>query len=75
MIRNKKDDGCEVVDEKKRKKMFTKIKKITSEKKFILAIFGIIALAISVNLVELACSAGLELLFINTWGNGFGIIG
>ena len=43
--------------------MFTKIKKITSEKKFILAIFGIIALAISVNLVELACSAGLPLIF------------
>lgn len=61
--KKRKDDGCEIVDEKKRKKMFTKIKKITSEKKFILAIFGIIALAISVNLVELACSAGLPLIF------------
>ena len=61
--KKRKDDGCEIVDEKKRKKMFTKIKKITSEKKFILAIFGIIALAISVNLVEIACSAGLPLIF------------
>ena len=61
--KKRKDDGCEIVDEKKRKKMFTKIKKITSEKKFILAKFGIIALAISVNLVELACSAGLPLIF------------
>lgn len=61
--KKRKDDGCEIVDEKKRKKMFTKIKKITSEKKFILAIFGIMALAISVNLVELACSAGLPLIF------------
>ena len=61
--KKRKDDGCEIVDEKKRKKMFTKIKKITSEKKFILAIVGIIALAISVNLVELACSAGLPLIF------------
>lgn len=61
--KKRKDNGCEIVDEKKRKKMFTKIKKITSEKKFILAIFGIIALAISVNLVELACSAGLPLIF------------
>ena len=61
--KKRKDDGCEIVDEKKRKKMFTKIKKITSEKKFVLAIFGIIALAISVNLVELACSAGLPLIF------------
>ncbi len=61
--RNKKDDGCEVVDEKKRKKIFGRIKKITTEKKFILSIIGIMALAISVNLVELACSAGLPLIF------------
>ena len=61
--RNKKDDGCEVVDEKKRKKIFSRIKKITTEKKFILSIVGIMALAISINLVELACSAGLPLIF------------
>lgn len=61
--KNKKDDGCEVVDEKKRKKIFSRIKKITTEKKFILSIVGIMALAISVNLVELACSAGLPLIF------------
>ena len=27
--RKRKDDGCEIVDDKKRKKMFTRIKKIT----------------------------------------------
>lgn len=59
----KNDTGCEVVDDKKRKKIFTRIKEITLEKKFILAIFGIIALAISVNMIELACSAGLPLIF------------
>lgn len=59
----KKDSGCVVVDDKKRKKIFTKIKKFTSEKSFILAMLGVITLAISVNLVELACSAGLPLLF------------
>ncbi len=59
----KKDDGCDVVDDKKRKKIFARIKNITEEKKFILALLGIIALAISVNLVELACSAGLPLIF------------
>lgn len=59
----KKDVGCTVVDEKKRKKIFNKIKKFTTEKSFILAMIGIIALAISVNMVELACSAGLPLLF------------
>ena len=59
----KSEDGCTVVNAKERKKVFAKIKKITSEKKFILAILGIMALAVSVNLVELACSAGLPLIF------------
>lgn len=59
----KEDVGCEVVDDSKRKKIFSRIKDITKEKKFILALFGIIALAVSVNLIELACSAGLPLIF------------
>lgn len=59
----KTEDGCSVADAKKKKKVFEKIKKFTSEKSFILAILGIIALAVSVNLIELACSAGLPLLF------------
>ena len=58
-----KDSGCEVVDDKKRKKIFQKIRKFTSEKSFFLAIIGVMGLAISVNLVELACSAGLPLVF------------
>ena len=57
------DSGCEVVDDKKRKKIFKKIRKFTSEKSFILAIIGIMGLAVSVNLVELACSAGLPIVF------------
>ena len=57
------DSGCTVVDDKKRKKIFNKIKKFTSEKSFILALGGVIALAVSVNIVELACSAGLPLIF------------
>ena len=61
---NSKDDsGCEVVDDKKRKKMFARIRKFTSEKSFLLAILGVIGLAISVNVVELACSAGLPIVF------------
>jgi thiol-disulfide isomerase/thioredoxin len=59
----KKDTGCEVVDDKKREKIFTRIKKFTSEKKFLLALGGIILLAISVNLIELLCSAGLPVIF------------
>lgn len=58
-----KTDGCEVVDDKKRKKTFKKIKDIVNEKKFILSLIGVITLAISVNFIELACSAGLPLIF------------
>jgi cytochrome c biogenesis protein CcdA len=57
------DSGCEVVDDKKRKNIFKKIRKFTSEKSFFLALIGVMGLAISVNLVELACSAGLPLVF------------
>ncbi len=57
------ESGCEVVDDKKRKNIFKKIRKFTAEKSFLLALLGVIGLAISVNLVELACSAGLPLIF------------
>ncbi len=74
-IKTRKETGCDVVDDKKRKKIITKIKKFTSEKSFILALLGVIGLAISVNLVELACSAGLpivftELIILNGVGKG-----
>ena len=62
-INSRKNGGCEVVNDKKRKNIFNKIKKFTSEKSFILALIGVIGLAVSVNLVELACSAGLPLVF------------
>ena len=62
-INSRKNGGCEVVDDKKRKNIFGKIRKFTSEKSFILAILGVMGLAVSVNLVELACSAGLPLVF------------
>jgi len=59
-----KDNGCHIVDDKKRKKYFTKIKEFTSTKSLIIALIGVITLAISVNLVELACSAGFPAIFI-----------
>lgn len=61
----KKDIGCSVTDAKKRRKIVDKIKKILSEKNFIFAFIGIIILAFSVNLIELACSAGLPVMFTN----------
>ncbi len=68
----KEDDGCTVTDAASRKKIVGKVKKIAnleeeSENKkkfaFLLAILGVIALAVSVNVIELACSAGLPLIF------------
>lgn len=72
----KKDNGCEVVDNQKRKSILSRTKKIIAhvddsssktfwqkEGGFILALIGIIGLAISVNLIELACSSGLPLVF------------
>ncbi|MDD3712794.1 MAG: hypothetical protein PHZ28_04815 [Candidatus Izemoplasmatales bacterium] len=58
-----KDVGCEVTDEAKRTKIMTKIKSIVTEKHFLIAAIGIIGLAFTVNLIELACSAGLPLLY------------
>lgn len=59
----KKDDGCEVVDNKNRKRIIKSIQKIIKEKSFILAILGIILLASSVNIIELLCSLGLPVMF------------
>lgn len=59
----KKDEGCEVVDNSKRKKIIGCIKNVLSKKSFALSMLGIMALAVSVNLIELACSAGLPLIF------------
>ena len=63
-IKSKDTNGCNVVDDKKRNKIFGRIRKFTSEKNFFLAIVGVMALAVSVNIVELACSAGLPVMFI-----------
>ncbi len=58
-----KDVGCDVVDKNKRRKIMTRIKKIVSNKSFILALVGIVFLAVSVNLIELLCSLGLPVMF------------
>lgn len=61
----RKEDGCEVVGEKKRKSIINRIKDITSQNKFILAIVGVVLLAASVNVIELLCSIGLPMMFTN----------
>ncbi|MDD4027757.1 MAG: hypothetical protein PHN54_01695 [Bacilli bacterium] len=64
-FKERKQDGCTVVKDSKRKKIIDRIKHIVIEKKFGLAIIGIILLAISVNLIELICSATLPLMYAN----------
>lgn len=59
----KTETGCTVVKDTKRKKIIERIKEITKEESFIFAIIGVIALAVSVNLVELACSLGFPIVF------------
>ena len=62
-IRHRKDNGCDVIDENKRNKIFSKIKKFTQEKNLFIGIIGCMTLAVSVNIIELACSAGLPVMF------------
>jgi len=60
----KKDVGCSVTNKQQKKKIINKIKKILNEKNLFISLIGIILLAISVNIVELACSAGLPAMFV-----------
>ena len=60
---SKREDGCEVVSDNRRTKIIEKVKNIIKNKNLLLALLGVIALAATVNLIELACSAGLPLLF------------
>ena len=57
--------GCHATNEKQRKTIMTRIKKVLAEKSYVLAIIGIITLAVSVNLIELVCSAGLPAIYTN----------
>ena len=59
----KTDDGCTVVNRNQRKKIMERIKEFVHKKSLIIAVLGIIILAIGVNLVELLCSAGLPMIY------------
>ncbi len=53
---------CEVIDEGKRKNLFGRLKSVVA-KNLTLAVLGTAALAISVNFIELVCSAGLPAVY------------
>lgn len=58
-----KDAACEVGDMEKKQKTMTKLKGYVGHNSFWLALFGIMALAFMVNLIELFCSAGFPAVY------------
>ena len=61
--RGQTTEECKVVKGEKRRKIIDRINQIVESKKIIYALFGIIALAFVVNLIELACSIGLPAIY------------
>ena len=62
-VRKKQDVTCKVVDADKRQMWFSKMRSIVAQKELLLAVLGIMVLAVAVNLVELVCSAGLPAIY------------
>jgi glutaredoxin len=60
-----RDGGCHVIKSEKRKRVFGRIRELVAKKNFLVALIGIIILAVAVNLVELVCSAGLPAVYTN----------
>ena len=63
--RIKKEDGCDVQSASQQRRMSKKLKEIVTNEKLWLAVIGIIGITITVNLVEVACSAGWPAIFSN----------
>ncbi len=59
----KHDEGCDVTNETQRHRIIDRVKKIVTTQYLLPAMIGIIILAVSVNILEVACSAALPLLF------------
>jgi len=55
--------GCDTVGEEKRQKLFAKFKAVVGKRNLWLAVLGIMGLAVAVNMIELACSAGLPAIY------------
>jgi len=63
-----KDVGCDVTDQKQKRKIMDRIRNILSENKMLFAILGIMLLAVSVNLIELLCSLGIPMMYTEILG-------
>ncbi len=58
-----KDGACKVVPSTKRKPWLERMQSVVGQKRLILAMIGMAGLAAAVNVVELACSAGLPAIY------------
>lgn len=58
-----KEGGCKVVPSEKRRPWLERMKKIVGQKQLVFAMAGMVGLAAAVNVVELACSAGLPAIY------------
>lgn len=58
-----KDGGCKVVPSEKRRPWLERMKKVVGQKQLVFAMAGMVGLAAAVNVVELACSAGLPAIY------------
>lgn len=55
--------ACKVTAPERRRRVFERLKALATERRFWLALTGIVALAFAVNLVELFCSAGIPAVY------------
>jgi len=62
-FRKMRPGECEVVNPEQRKKLSEKIKRVVRQRALWLALIGIVGVAFVVNLIELACSAGLPAIY------------
>lgn len=54
---------CKVTAPESRRRVFDRLRALASERRFLIALIGIVLLAFAVNLVELICSAGIPAVY------------
>lgn len=56
--------GCKIEDDARRRKIIERLREIAGDPRLLFALVGIAALGISINLIELLCSAGLPAIYV-----------
>jgi len=55
--------ACKVTNEEQKTKIMNRIRKVMQQEFFVMALVGIIGVAVAVNMIELVCSAGLPAIY------------